>query len=155
MGSLTRPISDRKSDQAPKPAASVASAARAARTTAPTATAIQRRVSSAHASTRPGWILIAAPSAPVMPSTTGRSRYRQPTAKRRNSSGPTCPSFTAYRNGHEHPASRTISHFVRTLTGIAATPTPNAPSRSAIQAQVAAAAVSSPSGRISGMNVGG
>ena len=39
---------------------------------------------------------------------TASSSQRQPSANRRNRSGPTCPSLIAYRNGHDSPASRTI-----------------------------------------------
>ena len=80
---------------------------------------------------------MAAPSAPLTPSTGPRSIHRQPTAISRNSSGPTWPSLIAYRNGQDSPARRTIHHFTVRPTGMRATPTPNATSRPAVHAHVA------------------
>ncbi len=99
--------------------------------------------------------MIAAPSAPLTPSTSGSGIPRQPAANSRYRSGPTWPSLTAYRNGHESPASSTISHCVRPETGISAVPIANAATSSPIHSQVAVPAASRPNGRIIGMNVGG
>ncbi len=112
-------------------------------------------MSIAQASTSPGWILIAAPSAPLSPSTAGRSSQRQPTANARNSNGPTWPSLSAYRNGHDRPASSTITHRVRIATGMTATPAPNDTPRRAVHTHVATPAGSNPNASTSGMNVGG
>src|SRR5687768_11953091 len=108
IGSLTVRRSVRKSPHAPTPARIVAATARMINVTAPIATARHRRVSVAHTSTSPGCILIAAPTAPVTPSQTGCSDQRHPSANRPNRIGPTWPSFTAYTNGNDQPARKTI-----------------------------------------------
>ncbi len=111
-------MSVKKSDQASWPASTVASTARTARTPSPMTNARVRRVSRAHTSTSAGWILIAAPSAAAHPEHRWRrSMPAQPAANSANRIGPTCPSLSAYRNGHDSPARRTISHFVRLATG--------------------------------------
>ena len=96
--------------------------ANTASTTALTAMAAHRRVISAHTRMRPGWSLIAAPSAPVAPSTRGLSIQRQPITNSRNRSGPTWPSLRLYRNGQDCPASSTTTQRVRRDTGSSATP---------------------------------
>ena len=108
------------------PTTIVASTARTASTMVPTATAAHRRVSSAHARTRPGWSLTAAPSAPAAPRTRGLSSHRQPITNSRNRRGPTWPSLRLYRNGQDCPASSTITQRVRRDTGSRAIPAANA-----------------------------
>src|SRR4029079_16156390 len=84
IGSVTRPMSVKKSSQACGPASSVAIEARTAMTIPPDTTAAQRRVRRAQASTRPGWILIAAPRAPATPRAGPLWVHRQPLAQRRD-----------------------------------------------------------------------
>ena len=65
----------------------------------------------------PGWILMAAPRAPLSPRIVGWSSQRQPMANVANRIGPTCPSLSAYTNGNDQPASRTIHQRMSRDTG--------------------------------------
>ncbi len=69
-----------------------------------------------------GWSLMAVPSAALAPTRIGSSSQRQPMAKSRNRIGPTWPSLTAYANGHDSPASRTIHQRTVRETGRMAVP---------------------------------
>ncbi len=113
----------------------------------PMTTARHRPLNSAQTRMSPGWILIAAPIAPLMPRIAGRSSQRQPMANVANRIGPTCPSFSAYTNGNDQPARSRIHQRMSRATGSTATPTRKAASDPAIHAHVAVVAASRPNGR--------
>ncbi len=80
---------------------------------------------------------------------------RQPIANARKRIGPTCPSFTAWTNGNDRPASSTIHQRTDLETGRIATPTRNAASDRPIQTQVAVSGDSSANGSTMTANGGG
>ena len=92
-----------------------------------TATARFRPVRNAHSSTSPGWILIAAPSAPL---DAQHRRLRDPRASPPRTAGtaaaPPGPASPRTGTATRGPASSTISHCVRPETGISAVPIANA-----------------------------
>ena len=86
---------------------------------------------------RIGWTLMAAPAAIAAPATAGRSAHRQVSAPARKSSGPTWPSFRAYRKGHESPASNRTAQRTDVRTGSTVTPKQKAATSIPTQASVA------------------
>ena len=155
IGSLTVRISVRKSVQAAGPARMVAAIESAASVTRLTNTARKRRVHNAHTIRSTGWSFTATPIAAATPKPIGCPRQRQPTANTRNRSGPTWPSFTAYTNGNDQPASSTSHQRTDRDAGRMATPTRKATTDRPIQIHVAVVGDSSPNGNNIGANVGG